>query len=133
MDFLLALHQLVLPKLRAGNSSPDGTNLAQATISICYKNMCVPFGIWDLKYGIWDLGFGIRNLDFGIWDLEFWNWEVHLWMAPTWLRQPLASTARTCVCRLEVKYFKYIQYHKYTKYPKALDGTILPLELKSKH
>ena len=66
MDFLLALHQLVLPKLRAGNSSLDGTNLAQATISICYKNMCVPFGICDLD--IWDLGFGIWILEFGIWN-----------------------------------------------------------------
>ena len=121
MDFLLALHQLVLPKLRAGNSSLDGTNLAQATISICYKNMCVPFGIWDLE-------FGILNLEFG-------NWGVHLWMTLTWLKQPLASASRTCVCRLEVnpKYFKYIQYHKYTKYPKALDGIILALELERKH
>ena len=61
MDFLLALHQLVLPKLRAGNSSLDGTNLAQATISICYKNMCVPFGIWDLEFGNWGAS-GLGNL-----------------------------------------------------------------------
>ena len=74
MDFLLALHQLVLPKLRAGNSSLDGTNLAQATISICYKNMCVPFGIWDLE--------------FGIWNLEFGNWRVHVHV-PTLSKVPL--------------------------------------------